>query len=144
MPPWILRSSPSLKGDPMQQGIRILVWGCCGLAQALGVQELGVLGSSVALARFVSPEAIGVEQTHLEVAICLQQWQNAIDLTTNLIGIPQISSDQRQAYVDLRHTLEDLQSRSPYPNFQVNFDDPRFPEEVSTDRCEAIQQKFRL
>jgi len=120
--------------------MRRWVWGCFGLAEVMGL----LLGSSVAWARFVSPETIVAEQTNLGVAICRQQWQSAIDLTTNLIGVPQISPDQRQAYVDLRHLLEEIQSRSSYPNFLVNFDDSRFPSGVSTDRCRSIQEKIEV
>jgi hypothetical protein len=98
----------------------------------------------VASAKFVTPETIAAQQIKLEVAVCLQEWQRTIDLTTTLMGIPQISPAQRQTYVDLRHFLEDLQSRSAYPNFRVNFDDPRFPGQVSTDRCRAIQEKVTV
>mgnify|MGYP003342563567 CR=1 FL=1 len=92
----------------------------------------------------VKCETIAAQQIKLEVAVCLQEWQRTIDLTTTLMSIPQISPAQRQTYIDLRHFLEDLQSRSAYPNFRVNFDDPRFPSQVSTDRCRAIQEKVTV
>jgi len=123
--------------------IRTLIWGGFRLAEVLGVLLWcsASWASAVSLYQSSIEKTIVSQQTSLEVAICRQQWQSAIDLATALIGIPQISPAQRQAYVDLRHRLETLQSRSQYPDFVFQIEDPHLSGAISADRCRLIQAK---
>ncbi|MGA1408183.1 MAG: hypothetical protein ACO37W_00400 [Prochlorotrichaceae cyanobacterium] len=124
--------------------IGMIPWRWFGLLEVVGLALLSSPASGSALYWEDLQEAIAAQQTSLGVAICQQQWHSAIDVTTGLIGIPQISAAQRQAYVDLRHILEDLQSRSSLPNFVLDFDQPYFPAPVSSDRCRTIEEKVDL
>ncbi|MEY2977006.1 MAG: hypothetical protein ACO31I_00355 [Prochlorotrichaceae cyanobacterium] len=125
----------------------MIPWRWFGLLEVVGLALLSSPASASAPHWEALQEAIVAQQTSLGVAICQQQWPSAIDLTTGLIGIPQISAAQRQAYVDLRHILEGLQSRSSLPHFVwdvLDFNQPYFPDPVSSRNCGAIEEKVRL
>ena len=98
------------------------------------------IGEKPAYADLFSPPTIAELQTSLDIAICRQQWETAIYLTSQITGYPRLTAKQRQSYVALRHTLENWQSRSNDPDFVINFEDPSLPESLSRPFCEAVPQ----
>lgn len=58
----------------------------------------------------------------LERAICLQQWQQAIDITSGLIASSSVSSAYRQELLSFRRQLQAWQISSMPPNTQASCD----------------------
>lgn len=57
------------------------------------------------------------EVIQLDRAVCLQQWEQAIDITGELIASPNVSSDYRQELLKFRQQLQiwQVNSRAPTP-----------------------------
>ena len=56
---------------------------------------------------------------HLERAICLQQWQQAIDITGELIASPAVSTAYRQELLSFRRQLQTWRTSPAPPQFQA-------------------------
>lgn len=76
----------------------------------LGTLALAGVGLGVAPARAALPRT--TLQWQLQTAVCLNDWATAIDRTSALIALPDISAQRRQDWVDFRRDLQRYQQEN--------------------------------
>ncbi|MBT9316425.1 hypothetical protein [Leptothoe spongobia] len=90
------------------------------LSLPLGFAVIFSLFSEVRAQAFAPDVAASLSQ--LDLAICLQQWGEAIDITSGLIASPDVSSAYRQELLSFRRQLQSWQVGPVFPDAQASCD----------------------